>query len=323
MLTLVFRQLETDLTPTLDLERVAEETAALFADLTQAQVVTTVTPVFGLDGAEIARHIRWHTFGTRDRLVLETTWHITERLVALDAVRAAVDYHRFTAVWTICQQAGRMGFPWAAAWWEGDEDPVLDNLWFHDANELYQMRADEEDSQPMPPLGRREFPGGLVLEWLRPSVRIMKRLVYFAEDCRIDWESLIIEDIMTDTDATYLELREGRNTVALARVLRESFLPGMDGYDPRSPRPPVEFEIESFEVHPEQQGKKYGAILVAEVQKLRRPMSTLDTYRRAEKFWERMGFVRNPRRSSREDSNIFEWTPALGEPAKSRTEDDE
>jgi len=322
MLTLVFRRLETDTTPTLALEHVAAETAALFADLTQAQVVTTSTPILGPDGAETARHIRWHTFGTRDRLVLETTWHLDEGMVALDAVRAAVDYHRFTAIWTICRQAGRMGYAWAVAWWEADADPVLDNLWFHDANELFQME-DNEGSPPMPPLGRRELPGGLVLEWLHPSVRIMKRLVYFAEDCRIDWESLIIEDIMTDTQATYLELREGRNTVGLARVLRESYLPGMDGYDPRSPRPPVEFEIESFEVHPEHQGKKYGAILVNEVQKLRRPMSTLDTYRRAEKFWERMGFVRNQRRSAREDSNIFEWVPPMGEPTKSRTEDDE
>lgn len=319
MLTLVFRKLEAAESPLLTLDVLAEETADLLSDLTQAQMVTTVTPVFGPDGSEVARHLRWHTFGTRDRLVLETTWHIHERYMVFDADRAAVDYHRFTALWTICQQAARAGYPWAAAWWEGDEDPVLDNLWFQDANELYDM----DDDPDMPPIGRRELPNGSVLEWLHPSVRIMKRLVYFGEDVKIDWESLIIEDLMTDTEATYLELREGRNTVALARVLRETFLPGEDGYDPRSHRPPVEFDIESFEVHPDHQGKGYGAILVNEVQRLRRPMSTLDTYRRAEPFWERMGFVRNPRRSSREDSNIFEWGPPMGTPAKSRTEEDD
>lgn len=319
MLTLTFRKLEAITPAEVDLDTVAKETALLLADLTQAQMVTTVTPVLDESGAEVARHLRWHTFGTRDRLVLETTWHRSEGFMVFDAIRAAVDYHRFAAIWTICQQAARAGYPWAAAWWDGDEDPVLDNLWFSDANELYQA-ADEPE---MPPIGRRELPSGLVLEWLHPSVRIMKRLVYFAEDCKIDWESLIIEDLMTDTPATYLELREGRNTVALARVLRETYLPGMDGYDPRSPRPPVEFEIESFEVHPDHQSKGYGALLVQEVQRLRRPMSTLDTYRRAEKFWERVGFVRNSRRSSREDSNIFEWSPPIGTPVKSRTEDDD
>lgn len=320
MLTLVFRQLEASETALLPLDRLAEETADLLSDLTQAQVVTTMTPVLDETGAEVARHIRWHTYMTRDRLVLETTWHIREGMIVFDAVRAAVDYHRFAALWAVCQQAGQAGYGWAAAWWDGEEDPVLDNLWFHDANELFHM---EDEDPPMPPMGRKELAGGVVLEWLHPSVRIMKRLVYFAEDCKIDWESLIIEDLMTETGATYLELREGRNTVALARVLREVYLPGMEGYDPRSPRPPVDFEIESFEVHPEHQGKGYGAILVREVQALRRPMSTLDTYRRAEKFWERMGFVRNPRRSSREDSNIFEWSPPMGQPVKSRTEEDE
>lgn len=320
MLTLVFRQLEAAEGILLPLDKVAEETADLLSDLTQAQVVTTMTPVFDQAGAEVARHIRWHTHMTRDRLVLETTWHIHEGMVVFDAVRAAVDYHRFTALWTVCQQAGQAGYSWGAAWWDGEADPVLDNLWFHDAQELYNM---EDEDPPMPPMGRKELPGGVVLEWLHPSVRIMKRLVYFAEDCKIDWESLIIEDLMTETGATYLELREGRNTVALARVLRDVYLPGMEGYDPRSPRPPVDFEIESFEVHPEHQGKGYGAVLVREVQALRRPMSTLDTYRRAEKFWERMGFVRNPRRSSREDSNIFEWSPPMGQPVKSRTEEDE
>jgi len=321
VLTLVFRKLEAaDAPPLLELDALAEETAELLADLTQAQMVTTVTPVLGPDGEQIARHLRWHTFGTRDRLVLETTWHIKERFMVFDAVRAAVDYHRFTAIWSICQQAARAGYPWAAAWWDGEEDPVLDNLWFHDTGELYDM---EDEDPPMPPMGRRELEPGIILEWLHPSVRIMKRLVYFAEDCKIDWESLIIEDLMKETPAVYLEVREGRNTIALARVLRETYLPGMDGYDPRSPRPPVEFEIESFEVHPEYRGKRYGAVLVEEVQRLRRPMSTLDTYRRAEKFWERMGFVHNPRRSSREDSNIFEWSPPMGIPVKSRTEDDE
>jgi GNAT superfamily N-acetyltransferase len=320
MLTLVFRQLEPADQPLHDLAALAEETAGLLSDLTQAQVVTTVTPVFGPDGAEVARHLRWHTYATRDRLVLETTWHIQERFMVFDAARAAVDYHRFSAIWAICQKAARAGYGWAGAWWDGEEDPVLDNLWFHDANELWEM---EDESPPMPPMGRLVLPGGLVLEWLHPSVRIMKRLVYFAEDCKIDWESLIIEDLMKDTPATYLELRDGRNTVALARVLQDLYLPGMDGYDPRSPRPAVEFEVESFEVHPEHQGKGYGAVLVNEVQRFRRPISTLDTYRRAEKFWERMGLVRNPRRSSREDSNIFEWSPSLGQPAKSRTEEDE
>lgn len=319
MLTLVFRPLEAVLSPQTDLDRLASETADLLADLTQAQMVTTATPVFGADGQEIARHLRWHTFGTRDRLVLETTWHFKEKLMVFDADHAAVDHHRFTALWTVCQQAARAGYPWAAAWWDGDENPVLDNLWFRDANELWEM----DDEAPMPPLGRTDLGEGVVLEWLHPSVRIMKRLVYFAEDCKIDWESLIIEDLMTDTPATYLELREGRNTLALARILRETYLPGMEGYDPRSPRPAVDFEIESFEVHPSRQGKGYGAMLVREVQRLLRPMSTLDTYRRAEPFWARMGFVRNPRRSSREDSNIFEWSPPMGEPVKSRTEDDE
>jgi GNAT superfamily N-acetyltransferase len=320
LLTLVFRQLEAAEQPQLELDTLAEQTADLLSDLTQAQMVTTVTPVLGPDGNEVARHLRWHTFGTRDRLVLETTWHIAEKLVCFDAVRAAVDYHRFTALWTICQQAARAGYPWAAAWWDGEEDPVLDNLWFQDATELFDA---EDDNPDMPPIGRRELGDGAVLEWLHPSVRIMKRLVYFAEDCRIDWESLIIEDLMTETPATYLEIREGRNTIALARVLRDTYLPGMEGYDPRSPRPPVEFTIESFEVHPQYRGKRYGAVLVEEVQRLRRPMSTLDTYRRAEKFWERVGFVHNPRRSSREDSNIFEWSPPMGLPVKSRTEEDE
>ncbi len=320
MLTLVFRRLETAEGPCKDLDSVAEETAALLADLIQAQVVTTVTPVLSPQGQQpVARHMRWHSYGTRDRLVLETTWHLAEGFMVFDAVRAAVDYHRFAAIWAICQQAARAGYGWAGAWWDGEEDPVLDNLWFHDANELYEM---EDENPPMPPMGRRELPGGLVLEWLHPSVRIMKRLVYFAEDCKIDWESLIIEDLMTDTATTNLELRDGRNTVALARIIRETYLPGMEGYDPRSPRPPVEFEIESFEVHPDHQGKGYGNVLVSEVQRLRRPMSTLDTYRRAEKFWERVGFVRNPRRSSREDSNIFEWSPPMGPAAKSMTEDD-
>lgn len=321
MLTLVFRPLQSNEAAPLDLDSLAEETAALLSDLTQAQVVTTVTPVFDANGlTEVARHLRWHTHATRDRLVLETTWHVAEQLIVFDAVRAAVDYHRFTALWSICQQAARAGYAWAAAWWDGSEDPVLDNLWFEDAGELFLA---EDDNPPMPPIGRRELPGGLIMEWLRPSVRIMKRLVYFAEDVKIDWESLIIEDLMTDTSATYLEIREGRNTVGLARVLRSTYLPGMEGYDPRSPRPAVEFEIESFEVHPDHQGKGYGAMLVREVQRLRRPMSTLDTYRRAEPFWERVGFVHNPRRSSREDSNIFEWSPVMGEPVRSRTEEDE
>lgn len=319
MLTLVFRRLYPSQLPMLSLDALAEETANLLSDLTQAQMVTTVTPVLDDAGEEVARHIRWHTFATRDRLVLETTWHLGERYMVFDAVRAAVDYHRFTAIWEVCRQAALAGYPWAAAWWDGDEDPVLDNLWFHDASELYQM----DDDPDMPPIGRIELPNGAILEWLHPSVRIMKRLVYFAEGVKIDWESLIIEDLMTDTNATYLELREGRNTIALARVLRDTFLPGMEGYDPRSPHPPVEFEIESLEVHPDHQGKGYGGTLVSEVQRLRRPMSTLDTYRRAEPFWERMGFVRNPRRSSREDSNIFEWSPPMGEPVKSRTEDDD
>ncbi|MDB4896754.1 MAG: hypothetical protein JWN15_3016 [Firmicutes bacterium] len=319
MLTLVFRKLAAAESAELTLDRLAEETATMLSDLTQAQMVTTVTPVLAPDGTEVARHLRWHTYGTRDRLVLETTWHIQERFMVFDAIRAAVDYHRFTAIWAICQQAARCGYPWAGAWWGGDADPVLDNLWFHDAKELFEM----SDDPAMPPMGRRELPGGVVLEWLHPSVRIMKRLVYFAEDVKIDWESLIIEDLMTDTEVTYLELREGRNTVGLARVIRETYLPGQDGYDPRSPRPAVEFDIESFEVHPEHQGRGYGSILVSEVQRLRRPVSTLDTYRRAEPFWERMGFAHNPRRSSREDSNIFEWSPPMGEPVKSRTEEDE
>jgi hypothetical protein len=320
MLTLVFRPLQAETSPILTLNALAEKGASLLSDLTQAQMVTTVTPVFNLDGDEIARHIRWHTYATRDRLVLETTWHIRDRYMVFDAVRAAVDYHRFAAIWTICQLAGQVAYPWAAAWWNGDEDPMLDNLWFQDADELYQS---SEKLTDMPPIGRSELGHGLVLEWLKPSVRIMKRLIYFGEDCKIDWESLIIEDLMTDTTATYLELREGRNTVALARVLREIYLPGMEGYDPRSPRPPVDFLIESFEVDANKQSKMYGALLVHEVQRFLRPISTLDTYRRAEKFWERVGFQRNSRRSSREDSNIFEWAPPMGLPVKNRTEEED
>lgn len=320
MLTLVFRALDTDDAPSIFLDAAAEDLTAQFADLTQAQMVTTVTPVLGEGGAEVARYLRWHTYGSRDRLVLETTWHLDRGLVVIDAVRAAVDYHRFAALWSLCSVAAKAGYRWAAAWWDGDQDPVLDNLWFLDAEEL---RARREEGGDLPPLGWTDLPGGLVLQWLHPTVRIMSRLVYFAEECKIDWEYLIIEDLMTETEATYLELREGRNTIALARVLRESFLPGMEGYDPRSPRRPVEFEIESFEVHPKHQGKGYGALLVSEVQRLRRPVSTLDTYRRAETFWKRFGFVRNPRRSAREDSNIFEWLPRLGPSVKSMTEDDE
>lgn len=317
MLTLVFRQLEHTTPPDLALNQLPELLAATLSDLVQAQVVTTTTPVLGPDGQEVARRIRWQTYNSRDRLVLVTTWHIQEQMVICDAVRAAVDYHRFAAIWEICQHASRLGYHWTGAWWEGDVDPVLDNLWFLDADELLRS------GDGMPPIGRQELPEGLILEWLHPSVRIMKRLVYFAEDCRIDWESLIIEDLMTQNETTYLELRDGRNTVALARVIRDPFLPGMEGYDPRSPRPSVEFEIESFEVHPDHQGKGYGALLVSEVQRLRCPLSTLDTYRRAEKFWERVGFAHNPRRSSREDSNIFEWSPATGPQVVSRTDEGE
>jgi len=311
MLTLCFRRLEHKGEAAETIDDVTAATTAILSDLTQAQVITTITPVLGPGGQEVARRIRWNTYGTRDRLVLATTWHHQEKTVLIDATRHAVDYHRFTGIWTICRQAGRAGFEWAGAWWEGDVDPVLDNLWFRDPHELYRLQ-DEEPG--MPPWGRLELDGGLVLEWLHPSVRIMKRLIYFAEDCKIDWESLIIEDLMTERDVTYLELREGRSTVALARILRETYLPGMVGYDPRSPRPDVELEIESLEVHPDHHGKGYGAALVREVQRLRLPLSTFDTYRRAEKFWERMGFVRNPRRSSREDSNIFEWTPPTAPP---------
>lgn len=319
MLTLCMRRLETrPHDPTIShshvLDMMAESTALILSDLTQSQVITRVTPVVGKDGAEIARRIRWNTYNTRDRLVLATTWHLKEQMVIIDADRSAVDYHRFTGLWTICREAAHIGYQWAGAWWEGDVDPVLDNLWFQDAAELYRA-----DPLALPPIGRLELPDGLVLEWLHPSVRIMKRLVYFAEECRIDWESLIIEDLMTDNEVTYLELREGRNTVALARIIRECFLPGMDGYDPRSRRPEVEFEIESLEVHPDHQGKGYGAILVREVQRLHRPVSTLDTYRRAERFWERMGFVHNQRRSSREDSNIFEWSPTTRKTRTSQT----
>jgi len=320
MLTLVFRPLESQSTITLDLDGLANTTAKIFSDLTQAQVMTTITPVLGPDGAEVARHIRWHTYGTRDRLVLETTWHVAERMVLIDAIRATVNFHCFTAIWTVCQQAAQAGYTWAAAWWDHSTDPILDNLWFRDAQEHFNL---EDGKGPMPPLGRRDLGGGRLVEWLHPSVRIMSRLVYFAEDCKIEWESLIIEDLMTQTDATYLELREGRNTVALARILRETFLPGMEGYDPRSPRRPVEFEIESLEVHPSYKGKGYGSILVGEVQRLCRPISTLDTYRRAEKFWRRTGFVRNARRSAREDSNIFEWLPRLGPQTRSKTEENE
>lgn len=318
MFTLVFRPLEAAAAPHLDLDRLTEETAALLSDLTQAEIVTTVTSVLGADGQEAARHLRWHTYQSRDRLVLETTWHLAERYMVFDAVRAAVEYHTFTALWAVCGQAAKAGYNWAAAWWRESQDPVLDNLWFHSADELYQ----KDDDPVMPPIGRRELPDGLVLEWLHPSVKIMKRLIYFAEECRIDWEYLIIQDLMTQTSATYLELRQGRETVGLVRVLREVYLPGMDGYDPRSHRPPVECEIESFEVHPNHQGKGYGAILIGEVQRLRRPISTLDTYRRAEKFWKKNGFVRNRRRSSREDSNIFEWSPKLGQPVRSSTEEE-
>lgn len=311
MLTLCFRRLEQNGEAAATLDQVTAATTSILSDLTQAQVITTVTPVLGPDGQEVARRIRWNTWGTRDRLVLATTWHHRERTVLIDATRHAVDYHRFTGIWTICRQAGRAGFEWAGAWWEGDVDPVLDNLWFRDPDELYRL---QEEKPGMPPWGRLELEGGLVLEWLHPSVRIMKRLIYFAEDCKIDWESLIIEDLMTERDVTYLELREGRSTLALARILRETYLPGMVGYDPRSPRPDVELEIESLEVHPDHQGKGYASALVREVQRLRLPLSTFDTYRRAEKFWMHMGFAHNSRRSSREDSNIFEWSPPTAPP---------
>lgn len=319
MLTLTFRPLEVCDPQPLPLEQIPAVTADLLADLTQADIVTTVTPILGAQGQEVARQIRWHTYATRDRLVVESTWHFEQRTLIFDAVQAAVDYHRFAAIWTLCQQGARAGYTWAAAWWEENADPVLDNLWFSDADELWR----KSDGAVMPPFGRQILKNGLVLEWLHPSVKIMKRLVYFAEECKIDWESLIIEDLMTNTPSTYLELRDGRNTVALARVLISRYLPGMEGYDPRSKRPPIELEIESFEVHPNSQGKHYGALLVSAVQALRRPVSTLDTYRRAQPFWERMGFVRNPARSSREDSNILEWSPTFGEAIKSRTDEEE
>ncbi len=306
MLTLTFRSLRPPQPGTCTLDEVAAQTGAWLTDLVRATVVGSVTPVL-VNGQEVARHLRWQTHNTRDRLVLETTWHPELGLMMVDAHVGVVPLHRFSALWTLCRQAAQAGYKWAGTWRENEQDPLSDQLGFMDAA---TWQAEEGD---MPPIGRSELGQDLVLEWLHPSPRIMKRLVYFAEDCRIDWESLIVEDLMTETPAIYLELRQGRNTVALARILRELYLPGMDGYDPRSRTPAVEFEIESIEVHPEHQGKGYAATLVRALQGLRRPVSTLDTYRRAEKFWERMQFVHNPRRSSREDSNIFEWAPVTGE----------
>lgn len=309
MLTLTFRPLPPPEAGVQTLEEAARQMGALLADLAGAAVIATVTPVLA-QGQEAARHMRWQTHNTRHRLVLETTWHHGERLMMIDAHLGALPFHRFTALYALCRQAAAAGYQWAGTWKEGAQDPLTEQLGFRDAATWF------DEGIGLPPYGRRELGDDRVLEWLHPSPRIMKRLVYFAEDCRIDWESLIVEDLMTETPATYLELRQGRNTVALARVLRECYLPGMEGYDPRSRTPPVQFQIESFEVHPDHRGRGYGALLVAAVQALRRPVSTLDTYRRAEKFWERMRFVYNQRRSAREDSNIFEWAPATGRPVR-------
>jgi GNAT superfamily N-acetyltransferase len=306
MLTLVFRPLETSAAPNLPLDALVQHLGDDLQDLSQATVIATITPVLE-QNREIARHIRWQTHNTRSRLVLETTWHHGSGLVMVDAHLGASPYLRHTALWLLCRHAGRAGYTWAATWQEGTKDPFAESLGFWDA----ATWADEAES-PQPPMGRLDLGDDLVLEWLHPSPRIMRRLVYFAEECKIDWEYLIVEDLMTDTPATYLELRQGRETVALARVLRDCFLPGMEGYDPRSKTPPVRFEIESLETHPKATGKGYGARLVQAVQQLQRPVSTLDTYRRAERFWEHMNFRRNARRSAREDSNIFEWSPRLG-----------
>lgn len=311
MLTLTFRPLPPVPARPLDPAAVARALGDQLADLTGATVLASATPVLA-PGRPPDYWLRWQTHNTRDRLVLETTWHTPTGLLVVDAHAGAVPHHRFAALWAVCQHAAAAGCPWAALWQEGDDDPLAAALGCQDA------AAWAEEEGPQPPGGRRSVGPDLVLEWLRPSPRIMKRLVYFAEDCRIDWEALIVEDLMRATAATYLELRQGRNTVALARVLRDCHLPGMEGYHPRSRTPAVTYTIESIEVHPDHQGRGHGARLVQAVQELRRPVRTLDTYRRAEKFWQHMGFVHDPRRSSREDSNIFQWSPATGAPLQSR-----
>lgn len=304
MLTLAFRPLK-PASVAKPLEDVFREVTALFSDLCGSKMIGTMTPVLQGDQT-VAHYLRWQTYGTRDRLVIESTWH-QNHFVLIDATRAALPLDLYAAIWTLSVQAGQAGYQWLGAWWNGVQDEVLSELFFKDSGAYFL------DEEPVPP-GRQELQDSLVLEWLRPSPRIMSRLIYFGADCKIDWEGWIVEDLMREGPATYLELRQGKETVALARVLRLVYLPGMEGYDPRRRNPPVEYEIESLEVHPDFGGKGYGRILVEAVKSLRRPVCTLDTYRRAEPFWERMGFVRNARRSAREDSNIFELHPTLGKP---------
>lgn len=279
------------------------------AELIDAEIHATETPVLAGAGAtgEVARYLRWQSHNTRHRLVLETTWH-RSGIVVVDAAVAASPLHKFAALWELIGHAARNGYTWLAAWWENENDPVLKDHFFDDAHS-----ASKYAGAPMTvPLGRVALADGLVAEWLRLTPRHMSRLLRFAWDCRIEWESLIVEDLMTRPPVTYVELRGERDTIALARVLRRLWLPGQEGYDPRSRTPPVELEIESLEVHPEHKGCGHGQQLVRVVQALQRPVSSLDTYRRAEPFWHRAGFRPNPRRSAREDSNILEWAPATG-----------
>ena len=309
MLTRVFRPIYRCGENPVAFDAAVQHIGRILSGLADAEIHITVTPIHGLGHGPI-RRVRWQTHQSRNRLVLETTWHLDEGLMMIDAHAGANPFQRFAAVHTICQQAAEVGLAWAGLWYEGQEDPIGDGLGFWEA----AVWEDEEELHP--PQGRIILPDGLVAEWVEPSVRIMSRILAFAEDCTIGWESLVVEDLMKETAATYLELRDGRRTAALARVLRRCYLPGMEGYDPRSKTPPVALDIESIEVHPDYQNRGYATELVHIIQAMGRPVYTLDTYRRAEAFWEKRGFRRDVRRSHRLRSNIFAWRPRTGRPTR-------
>lgn len=309
MHTLTLRQLAATAPPRVPPDEVLEGVARAYARLIDAEVHATETPVFGAGGPEdeVARRMRWQSHNTRNRLVLETTWHRGGPVV-VDATLAASPFHRYAALWEMMCEAAGTGYNWIATWWEEESDQVLKDHHFEDSHSLWR----DSNGELMAPLGRTAFPDGISAEWLRLTPRQMPRLLRFAWDCKIEWEALIVEDLMTRPPVAYVELRAERETIALARVLRKLWLPGLEGYYPRSKTPPVELEIESLEVHPDRKGKGYGHRLVDVIKAMHRPVSTLDTYRRAEPFWQRVGFQLNPRRSARADSTIFEWTPVTG-----------